>query len=60
LADLVAYGGPEGAAALGLAEWPPIAADLEHPSLRGVSRANVIAALVHGTSADVFSSPRSG
>jgi formimidoylglutamate deiminase len=60
LADLLAYGTIEGAAALGLGEWPAIEADLGHPSLRGVARVDVLAALVHGSSADVLSAPRSG
>ena len=51
---LLQIGAGEGAAALGLDEWPSIEADLEHASLRGVDRDDVPAALVHGCAADVF------
>jgi formimidoylglutamate deiminase len=53
---LLAIGGAEGAAALGLDAWPGIAIDASHPQLRGVD--DPLAALVHGCSADVVS--RSG
>jgi formimidoylglutamate deiminase len=56
LGDLLAFGTTEGAAALGLERWPGVEADLEHPSLRGVARDAVPAALVHGCSADVLRS----
>jgi formimidoylglutamate deiminase len=61
LAELLAFGTTEGAAALGLDSWPEVEADLEHPSLRGVARDDVLAALVHGCSAEVLSpsGPRS-
>lgn len=53
---LLEIGAGEGAAALGLDEWIPVEVDLEHPSLRGVERDDVPAALVHGCAADVLSS----
>jgi formimidoylglutamate deiminase len=52
---LLELGAGSGAAALGLDDWPDAEVDLEHPSLRGVERADVPAALVHGCAADVFS-----
>ena len=51
---LLEIGAGEGAAALGLDEWIPVEVDLEHPSLRGVERDDVPAALVHGCAADVL------
>jgi formimidoylglutamate deiminase len=54
VARLLEIGSLEGAASLGLSEWPGIEADLGHPSLRGVDRADAPAALVHGCGADVF------
>jgi formimidoylglutamate deiminase len=53
---LLEIGAGEGAAALGLDEWASVEVDLEHPSLRGVEREDVPAALVHGCAADVLSS----
>jgi formimidoylglutamate deiminase len=53
---LLRYGAEEGAAALGLDSWPEIEADLAHPSLHGVDRADARAALVEGCGADVFAS----
>ena len=47
-------GSREGAAALGLEEWPEVAVDLDHRSLRGVDEKHVRDALVSGCSADVF------
>jgi formimidoylglutamate deiminase len=52
---LLEIGARGGAAALGLDEWPPVEVDLGHPSLRGVDRDDVPAALVHGCAADVLS-----
>jgi formimidoylglutamate deiminase len=52
--DLFEIGSAEGAAALGLDEWPEIEADLCHPSLEGSEGGEVRAALVFGSSADVF------
>jgi len=54
LADLLAIGTANGAAALGLGAWPGTTADLTHPSLAGVDDAGVPAALVFSSSADVF------
>ena len=48
---LLSIGSDEGAAALGLDEWPPIVVDADHPQLRGVDEP--LCALVHGCSADV-------
>jgi formimidoylglutamate deiminase len=49
---LLAIGSDEGAAALGLEEWPAIEIDESHPQLRGVDEP--LCALVHGCSADVL------
>jgi len=54
--ELLAIGTANGAAALGLDEWPAIEIDLERPSLRSVAREDVEAALVAGCSADVIAS----
>jgi formimidoylglutamate deiminase len=51
---LLAIGSDEGAASLGLTEWPPIEIDLSHPQLRDVDEP--LAALVHSCSADVVRS----
>jgi formimidoylglutamate deiminase len=48
---LLAIGSDEGAASLGLDEWPGIEIDASHPQLRGV--ADPVAALVASCSADV-------
>jgi formimidoylglutamate deiminase len=48
---LLSIGADEGAAALGLTDWPPIAIDTEHVQLRGVD--DPLCALVHSCSADV-------
>jgi formimidoylglutamate deiminase len=58
-ARLLEIGSGEGAAALGLAEWPGIEIDLEHPSLRGVEPEQAPAALVFGCAADVVAPPPS-
>jgi formimidoylglutamate deiminase len=56
--SLLCFGADEGAAALGLDEWPEIEIDLEHRSLRGVADGDIFGALVFGCSADVVvSSP---
>jgi formimidoylglutamate deiminase len=52
--ELLAIGSANGASALGLDVWPAVEVDLGHPSLRGVARADVPAALVEGCSADVM------
>ena len=49
--SLLSIGSDEGAAALGLEEWPAIKIDAAHPQLRGVDEP--LCALVHGCSADV-------
>jgi len=51
---LLCFGSDEGAASLGLDEWPDVEVDLEHPSLAGIEEQDVFAALVFGCSADVF------
>jgi formimidoylglutamate deiminase len=51
--ELLRFGGELGASALGLDTWPEIAVDLDHPSLAGVAREDVPAALVAGCGADV-------
>ena len=48
---LLAIGSDEGAASLGLDEWPAIEIDASHPQLRDV--ADPVAALVASCSADV-------
>ena len=50
---LLCFGADEGAAALGLEAWPEIEVDVEHRSLRGVDRADLLDALLAGCSADV-------
>jgi formimidoylglutamate deiminase len=55
--ELLRIGTSEGAAALGLDEWPQIEADLDHRALAGVPNGEVEAALVFGCGADVFTSP---
>jgi len=50
---LLCYGADEGARSLGLDRWPDIEVDLDHPSLAGVSTADVFDALVAGCGADV-------
>jgi formimidoylglutamate deiminase len=51
---LLAAGSAEGAAALGLGQWPEVSVALAHPSLAGVARPDVPDALVFGCSGDVF------
>ena len=51
---LLCFGADEGAASLGLEAWPDATVDLEHPSLRGVDRSDILDALVLGCGADVF------
>jgi formimidoylglutamate deiminase len=55
--SLLSFGTDEGAAALGLAEWPDTAINLEHPSMHGVDPADVFPALVFGCSADAVVRP---
>jgi formimidoylglutamate deiminase len=54
--ELLAIGSANGAWSLGLAEWPGVAVDLEHPELRGVE--DWRSALVAGCSAEVLRAPR--
>jgi formimidoylglutamate deiminase len=51
---LLSFGAEEGAAALGLEQWPDVSVALEHASLAGVARPDVPNALVSGCSAEVF------
>ncbi|MDP9261771.1 MAG: amidohydrolase family protein, partial [Actinomycetota bacterium] len=51
---LLAIGSDEGAASLGLEQWPEIEIDLSHPQLRGVDEP--LCALIHSCSADVVRS----
>jgi formimidoylglutamate deiminase len=53
-AELIAIGTAEGARALQLDSWPPVAVDIGHRSLAGVSREHVEAALIAGCAADVL------
>ena len=50
---LLRIGTDEGAASLGIAEWPRIEIDVEHQSLAGVEREELLAALLFGCAADV-------
>jgi formimidoylglutamate deiminase len=52
--SLLCFGSDEGAAALGLDEWPDASVDLDHPSLRGVDEGDLLNALVFGCGADVL------
>ncbi|MGZ4354468.1 MAG: amidohydrolase family protein [Gaiellaceae bacterium] len=54
LDSLLSFGSDEGAAALGLEQWPDVEVDLSHPQLRGVGEQDALDALVFGCSADVF------
>ena len=51
---LLRFGADEGAAALGLDSWPEIEIDQDHPTLRGLERADLLDALVFSASADVL------
>jgi formimidoylglutamate deiminase len=51
---LFEIGSSEGARALGLADWPGIEVDLDHPSLVGVEENDARPALVFGCGADVI------
>jgi formimidoylglutamate deiminase len=50
---LLCFGADEGAAALGLDSWPEIEIGQDHPTLRGLERADLLDALVFSASADV-------
>jgi formimidoylglutamate deiminase len=54
VSTLLCCGADEGAAALGLDDWPDVEVDLSHRSLQGVDPGDVHAALVFGCAADVF------
>jgi formimidoylglutamate deiminase len=54
LSTLLCFGADEGAAALGLEQWPGVEVNLEHPSLAGVADADIHAALIFGCSSEVF------
>ncbi|HEY2208698.1 MAG TPA: hypothetical protein VGH26_05355, partial [Gaiellaceae bacterium] len=54
--DLLAIGSVSGAFALGLAEWPGVAVDVDNVQLRGVE--DWRSALVAGCSAEVLRTPR--
>ena len=56
--SLLCFGADEGAASLGLHEWPEVEVDLGHPQLAGVDEGDAFAALVFSCSADVFGEPR--
>ena len=51
---LLGAGTDEGAAALGLDDWPDAAVDLAHAQLRGVDEEGVYDALVFGCASDVL------
>ena len=51
---LLSAGAADGAASLGLDEWPDATIDLEHAQLRGVDADSVYDALVFGCSSDVL------
>jgi formimidoylglutamate deiminase len=51
---LLAAGAADGAAALGLSEWPDATVDLAHPQLRGVGEEAVYDALVFGCAGGVL------
>jgi len=51
---LLELGSAGGARSLGLAAWPGIEVDLEHPSLAGIPADETRAALVFGCGAEVF------
>lgn len=55
--DLLATGSSEGADALGLAHWDPIAIDVDHRSLAGVAIEHLPAALIAGCASDVVVAP---
>jgi len=53
VSHLLAIGSDNGGRSLGLPEWPDVEIDVTHPSLRGVAREDVPAALVSSCGADV-------
>ena len=52
--SLLCFGADEGAAALGLEEWPTTVIDVGHPQLRGVDEEALYDALVFSCSGEVF------
>ncbi|MCS7007492.1 MAG: amidohydrolase family protein, partial [Gaiellaceae bacterium] len=58
--ELLSIGGANGARALGIDAWPAIEVDLDHPTLAGVAREHVVAALLSSCAADVVCAPTSG
>jgi formimidoylglutamate deiminase len=52
--SLLSFATDEGGASIGLDRWGEIEIDLEHPSLRGIDKEDVFAALVAGCSSDVI------
>ena len=53
---LLSIGSDEGAASLGLEDWPDVTVDTDHEQLRGIDEP--LCALVHGCSADVLAPER--
>ena len=51
---LLCFGSDEGAAALGLEEWPDATVDLDHQQLRGVPPADLYEGLVLGCAGEVL------
>ena len=51
---LLAFGSDEGAASLGLEEWPDVTVDTAHASLRGIEEPDLLPALVFGCGAEVL------
>jgi formimidoylglutamate deiminase len=51
---LLELGSTNGAAALGIDDWPDVEVDLDHPSLANIAAEETKAALVAGCGADVF------
>jgi formimidoylglutamate deiminase len=56
LDELLRIGTSAGAEALGLAAWPGVEVDLQHPAFAGVARPHVRATLISSCGADVFRS----
>ena len=52
--DLLCFGSDEGAAALGLEDWPEVTVDPGHRSLAGIEESDVPCALVYGCAGDVL------
>jgi formimidoylglutamate deiminase len=52
--SLLCFGSDEGAAALGLEQWPDVELDVSHRQFEGVDEGDVFAALVFSCSAEVF------